>query len=420
MQASQRYRIGLLVPLHEEYQYLTELAPAIKTINADGDFYYQLMPPGYTEPIIAQVLEDMGELRAAVAADRLITRFGVEIVALVGIAGGLDRDLLIGDVVVASEIDHYQYSAKASASPDGSPSIQQAGKHWRASHTVLEIVRSFSLRPETRATYDAWRDLTRSRRPTIDDMKTAALIRDRPIDAVGSIASGDVVGAAAWFRDALLRRNRKLLAIEMEGAGVAAAAVERSDPKHFIVARGLSDLADERKADFDRTSEAGSAVAGALRQYALLSAVEYLLRLLPILLQSLEAPKLMPPESAAVSYPSPREVSQPSEASGIKSVRLSVHEVEHFPTTHGDRTLERNLELELSIRYHGVTSIERLLHYADVQWQSISLNDSPRNVWFKALQLAKDQGKLCELLRLAAEDYPGTPAFVDALLRYGC
>jgi hypothetical protein len=206
----------------------------------------------------------------------------------------------------------------------------------------------------------------------------------------------------------------------MEGAGVAAAAVERSDPKHFIVARGLSDLADERKADFDRTSEAGSAVAGALRQYALLSAVEYLLRLLPILLQSLEAPKLMPPESAAVSYPSPREVSQPSEASGIKSVRLSVHEVEHFPTTHGDRTLERNLELELSIRYHGVTSIERLLHYADVQWQSISLNDSPRNVWFKALQLAKDQGKLCELLRLAAEDYPGTPAFVDALLRYGC
>ena len=108
MQASQQYRMGLLVPLHEEYQYLTELAPPIKTINADGDFYYELMPPGYSEPIIAQVLEDMGELRAAVAADRLITRFGVEIVALVGIAGGLDRGLLIGDVVVASEIDHYQ------------------------------------------------------------------------------------------------------------------------------------------------------------------------------------------------------------------------------------------------------------------------------------------------------------------------
>ena len=117
----------------------------------------------------------------------------------------------------------------------------------------------------------------------------------------------------------------------------------------------------------------------------------------------------MSPESTAVSNPATKEVSQTSKASGIKRERLAVREVEHFPARHDDRAFERNLELELSIRYHGVTSMERLLHYADVQWQSISLNEAPRNVWFRVLQLAKDQGSYVSCYGLPQRIIQGRP-----------
>lgn len=410
----QTYRIGVLVPLHEEYQYLTELAQPAETVRAEGDFYYQLVPPDYSEPVIVQVLEDMGLVRAAVAAERLIVRFGVDIVALLGIAGALDRNLLLGDVVIASEVDHYQYAAKATATLDGSPSIEQAGMHWRASHSVLEIVRSFSLRPETRATYNTWRDITSSRRPTIASPQIAAMMRDRPINAVGPIASGDFVGAAAWFRDAVLRRNRKLMALEMEGAGVSAAVTDRSDPKHFIIVRGLSDFADERKAELDRASATGVVDSGVLRRYAVLSAAEFLLRLVPVLLEDLG-------ESEPVSS---------SEATGLSLARIAATSRPQASTVSqnaacgdpaGDHSsLEQDLEYEFATKYHKEASIRRLLHHANVRWQTISLNDSPVDVWFEAIQLAKNQGKLCALLRLAAKDYPGSDTFINALSYYRC
>jgi nucleoside phosphorylase len=38
-----------------------------------------------------------------------------------------------------------------------------------------------------------------------------------------------------------------LLAVEMEGGGVAIAAVQVSDPPGFLMIRSISDLADKRK-----------------------------------------------------------------------------------------------------------------------------------------------------------------------------
>src|SRR5262249_19735175 len=160
---------------------------------------------------------------------------------------------------------------------------------------------------------------------------------------------------------ALLRRNRKLLAIEMEGAGIAAAATERSDPRHFIVVRGLSDLADERKAEFDRASDVGAVDTGALRRYALLSAVEYLLRLLPILLQSLGGPQSVPADSRPVPSSGPETAPQSLGTSRVKSEPIVGSDVDHTGTPNDNRTIERNLELALATRYYG-TSAERLLH----------------------------------------------------------
>lgn len=97
MRGRPKYQVGILVPLHEEYQYLTELAPAVRSVPMGGDFYYEMLPGGYDRPIIVQVLEEMGPLRAAIAAERLLARFDVRTVGLVGIAGALNDDLRLGD-----------------------------------------------------------------------------------------------------------------------------------------------------------------------------------------------------------------------------------------------------------------------------------------------------------------------------------
>jgi nucleoside phosphorylase len=377
------YGLGVLVPLHEEYQYLSELAPPVRTIEAEGQFYYEILPPGFTQPVVVQILEEMGPVRAAVAADRMFGRFKVPVLALLGIAGSLTDDALLGDVVVATEVDLYQYAAKAtSPTNQGEFPFEQGGMVWRASHRTLEIARAFRAMPETREQYEAWGSTMSQRRPeSWSQAHDQGLVRGRPDLVVGPVASGDIVGAATWFRDQLIARNRKLVAIEMEAAGVAA-ATEARDGHAFIIVRGISDFADERKQELDAI--AGDAQRkGAWRRYAVLSAGEFLLRLAPTI-----AERMTPAIEDAPPEPSPAD----------KRVEL----------------LEE-LESELATRYRHRTAITRVLKHATVDSSNAELDGSPKVMWYAALEAAAGQGKVGNVVRKALRDYPDTPALLRLL-----
>jgi hypothetical protein len=72
---------------------------------------------------------------------------------------------------------------------------------------------------------------------------------------LGAIASGNIVAASKAFVDEVKRIDRKFLAIDMEAAGVAAAAVERIHSLPYIVIRGISDRANETKAALEKESK---------------------------------------------------------------------------------------------------------------------------------------------------------------------
>jgi hypothetical protein len=96
------------------------------------------------------------------------------------------------------------------------------------------------------------------------------MVGEQPELYSGHVACGPVVSAAPAFTHFLKKRDRKYLAIEMESAGVLAAASERLNQPATIVIRGISDFADERKAHLDNTG------GGAFRYVAMHNAVKLL------------------------------------------------------------------------------------------------------------------------------------------------
>jgi hypothetical protein len=69
----------------------------------------------------------------------------------------------------------------------------------------------------------------------------------------GHIASGPIVAASSKFVDWIRRRDRTLVALEMEAAGLMGALYARLDVALALVIRGISDFGDERKSQIDAT-----------------------------------------------------------------------------------------------------------------------------------------------------------------------
>src|ERR1700679_3213286 len=101
-----KFDIGIVVPLREEYRYVLEVAPQLECLSNEGIYFYRLD----FEPVSAlcTLVDQMGLLPASRAASRLLEFADVKLVVLLGLAGSLDADVAIGDVVVASDVIEFQ------------------------------------------------------------------------------------------------------------------------------------------------------------------------------------------------------------------------------------------------------------------------------------------------------------------------
>ena len=264
------FTVGLLVPLKEEWEQLTHIFPVIAHDLADPrdhDFYYRLESGDPDVRIVATFLGEMGPTPASQRANRLIDRFQPQLIVIVGIAGSLDSDVKLGDVVVATEINDFDSTAKAEAVA-ASFEIRRSGKRLSADYALSQAVIHFSA--QAGDIHKRWRN---SVKEDCADLKLALDVEGLR-DHSGHVASGNVVAAAKEFKDVLRRIDRKFLAIEMEAAGVATAAWERQFPVKWLALRGISDHGDERKKELDATD------GGAFRKIAMRSAAHYLKALL--------------------------------------------------------------------------------------------------------------------------------------------
>ncbi|AVH68381.1 SAVED domain-containing protein [Nostoc sp. 'Peltigera membranacea cyanobiont' N6] len=195
-------------------------------------YYGRVSIPGSNEyyTVVLVALLGMGNNEAAVATTRLLQRWEPVNVMMVGIAGGVRGKLELGDVVVSTFCYYYEM-AKLTTEGD-----QRRSEQFLSDRLLYGRAYAYEA--------SEWKGQISVLRPGTVQTENAL-----PEVHFAPIASGEKVIADAETLPRLLQDCPKLLAVAMEGAGVARAAANHTNPPRFLEIRGISDFADAQKND---------------------------------------------------------------------------------------------------------------------------------------------------------------------------
>ncbi len=288
--------LGIIIALEEEFEVLYEqLASPIsikdeQTGNYDYLFQWPLENNSSSYSCAATFFSDMGPSKAALACERFLARRQPETIVMLGIAGGLNTDVQLGDVVLVTMVNLYLERSKAIEGQE-TFEIKPGGDFYRCSDDLVQA--SSNLKFAHSNLYRQWQTdsqevldkLIPSQR--LNQLLSAEWVREKPSIIKGSVASGPVVGASEKFTSWLKKTNRNYLALEMEVGGLLSAVYSQADPKKTLILRGISDFGDSRKKELDEIGKGG------IRRYAMNNATRLLWKLLEgeVLPQSLEKKK---------------------------------------------------------------------------------------------------------------------------------
>ena len=194
--------------MDSEVQELKNEMPDAKITSVAGMDFYE----GHIHDKDVVVVKcGIGKVNAAVCTQILIDEFEAEAVINTGIAGSLNADINIGDLVISTDLVHHDMNAVAFGYPVGQ----------------IPQMEAFSFRSDEnlrKLAVQACRDVN----PDIEVYE-------------GRIASGDQFVADQGVKDEIIK-NFDACAVEMEGAAIAQAAYLNNVP--FLVVRAISDKAD--------------------------------------------------------------------------------------------------------------------------------------------------------------------------------
>ncbi|HYC06029.1 MAG TPA: 5'-methylthioadenosine/adenosylhomocysteine nucleosidase [Azospirillaceae bacterium] len=194
----------------------------------------------------------IGKVNAATVATLLLERFDCRVLLFSGVAGGLDPELSVGDVVVGRRLVQHDYGALVSGTmrvyqPGAFPLPGMDDSHGYDLDAGLEA----KLRPV----------LESVELPEMPAAVTGGAPR-RPSVRWGTILTGDQFLNCGATRDRL-HRDFRAQAVEMEGAAIAQVASRFGVP--CLVVRSLSDLAgEESHMDFPQFCRAAAEGASIL------------------------------------------------------------------------------------------------------------------------------------------------------------
>ena len=210
--------VGIISAIPEEYSKIDwdETPKEQKIINKT--FHFGKI--GGVDVIAAEC--GIGKVNAAMTTTLLLGHYGCDSIIFSGVAGGLNPDYKIGDVVIGEAIIQHDYGAivngEVIASLPGSfPSLTDDGKP--VSYTMST------------------------------EMKELLETQLGRIANFGTILTGDTYLACSESRE-MFHKQFNADAIEMEGGAIAQVCCEWHKP--FVIVRVLSDLAgDDSHVDFD-------------------------------------------------------------------------------------------------------------------------------------------------------------------------
>jgi len=268
------FDVGIVVAKPAEEDAALGIGESWEPVRYPGALDYQKgIIEGY-RTILLRCFEQ-GSVYSALATTDLIRYFSPSLIVLLGVAAGYPGETSQGDVVVGSLVCCYEYEKVE----------DDETEHELRSYPSDDYFLNVARRLE--------KDLLEV--PCSPPEPATTRVK------VGPIATGSKVVASAEFRGEIRKTNRKLLALEMEAEGVAAAASHAYPRKPFLVIKGISDFADSVSKGARERGDPKDTVRDQWQKYASTASATVLKRFLQLTKDSLEFPAPRTPGSEPVA-----------------------------------------------------------------------------------------------------------------------
>lgn len=222
---------AIVTALHEEFQAVLSYFPELVEVRdnkSDNRLYFK----GYIKTnngdyyrIVATCLDGNGNLEAANATSDLINKWKPRYILVCGIAGGLSKgNLKYGDVIVSDSVIYYE-SRKVN-----SKGIEPKSRKFIPDKNLIMGMHKLMLSNPQLKLPEKYKNGI----PKIE---------------IGVITSVEKVISSTDELNRLLLIHGKVMAVEMESAGIASAAFSAIMKIGFLTFRGVCDFADESKSD---------------------------------------------------------------------------------------------------------------------------------------------------------------------------
>lgn len=220
-------RIGILGAMPEEINGIVSLLKD-KTEVVKGMRTYYLGTINDVEVVV--VFSRWGKVASATTVTHLIVEFGITQLFFTGVAGAINRDLNIGDIVVASSLIQHDLDARPIMNRFEIPLL---GKTMLCPPKEMLVVAIENIQELVRA---------ESLIHLLSLKQREKFSLSNPKMVVGQIASGDRFFASHEDKENLLAILPEVLCVEMEGAAVAQVCFEYNIP--YVIIRTISDEAN--------------------------------------------------------------------------------------------------------------------------------------------------------------------------------
>jgi len=248
--------IAIVTALPIERTAVLQLLDNYEQIQENEKTYYRgqvaIDAKRYYEVVVALMLE-MGNVEAGIITTNIIERWHPHYVIMMGIAAGRKGKVNLGDVVVAEFCHYYEFVKKTEEGE------QRRTRQLPSSSLLLDRAKNFKA--------SGWHESIQVALPN-----SVQGVSYRPQVHFGAIGSGEQVIADEKTLAILIQECPELMAVAMEGAGVARAVHHAS--LDFIEVRGICDFADPNKND-DWQVYAASTAAAFLMAWLRSGAVPY-------------------------------------------------------------------------------------------------------------------------------------------------
>ena len=220
--------IGIIGAMEEEVKALADMMSGVETATVAGMVFKKGQFKGKD---VVVVRSGIGKVNAGICAQILVSQFGADTLINTGIAGSLDAQIDIGDMVISTDALHHDMDATVFGDPAG------------------QIPRMDTL------SFPADKEL----------VKKAVAANEKANPDIhtftGRVASGDQFISDKEVKERIVSLFHPMC-VEMEGAGIAQAAY--LNKVSYVIIRAISDKADN-SATMDYPTFEKKAIAHSVR-----------------------------------------------------------------------------------------------------------------------------------------------------------